>query len=201
MTGLRERKKVERREHILACGEKLFDARGFDVTTMETIAACADISPATLYNFFPTKLDILTVLYGRKIEERVAEFHASAPDRGADPVDEIHALATAVFNAVAGFDRGLLRRVTLNALNEGPARDFLADDRTRGEIVLLLKRRQGEGSLAPGVPVEDLAAAILACGNGEYFVWLADDEARIGTLLANVRRHIALILSAAAKPA
>jgi hypothetical protein len=90
-----------------------------------------------------------------------------------------------------------LRRVTLNALNEGPGRDFLADDRTRHEIVVLLRRRQHEGSLAPGVPVEDLAAAILACGNGEYFAWLADDEAQIETLLANVRRHIALILTAA----
>ena len=57
--GLRERKKLERREDILRCSRQLFARDGFDATSIEAIAAAVDVAVGTIYKFFPTKIDML----------------------------------------------------------------------------------------------------------------------------------------------
>src|ERR1700687_1109007 len=59
--GLRERKKQKTRESIQHEAMRLFGKQGYEQTTIEQIAAAADISPSTFFNYFPTKEDV--VLY------------------------------------------------------------------------------------------------------------------------------------------
>ena len=59
--GLRERKKQKTRESIQRTALRLFEKQGYDETTIEEIAAAAEISPSTFFNYFPTKEDV--VLY------------------------------------------------------------------------------------------------------------------------------------------
>ena len=59
--GLRERKKQKTRESIQREAMRLIALQGYDETTVEQIAAAADISPSTFFNYFPTKEDV--VLY------------------------------------------------------------------------------------------------------------------------------------------
>ena len=58
---LRERKKQKTRESIQREAMRLIALQGYDETTVEQIAAAADISPSTFFNYFPTKEDV--VLY------------------------------------------------------------------------------------------------------------------------------------------
>lgn len=67
--GRRERKKVETRHRILTSAVGLFAARGYDATTMDDIAESADVSRATVFNFFPRKSDLVLAWF----EERRAE--------------------------------------------------------------------------------------------------------------------------------
>lgn len=53
--GLRERKKQRTREAIQREAMRLFQDQGYEETTIEQIAAAADISPSTFFNYFPTK--------------------------------------------------------------------------------------------------------------------------------------------------
>ncbi|HEX7136023.1 MAG TPA: TetR/AcrR family transcriptional regulator [Iamia sp.] len=64
-TGRRERKKLETRERILASGVALFAAQGYDSTTMEQIGERADVSRATVFNYFARKEDIVFEWFGR----------------------------------------------------------------------------------------------------------------------------------------
>lgn len=56
---LRERKKQKTRESIQREAMRLFRKHGYDQTTVEQIAAAADISPSTFFNYFPTKEDLI----------------------------------------------------------------------------------------------------------------------------------------------
>ena len=64
-TGRRERKKLETRERIFESGVTLFATHGYDSTTMEQIGEGADVSRATVFNYFARKEDIVFEWFGR----------------------------------------------------------------------------------------------------------------------------------------
>ena len=51
----RERKQRATRDRLLAAAQTLFSERGYDGATMDEIAAKADVSRATAFNYFPRK--------------------------------------------------------------------------------------------------------------------------------------------------
>src|SRR3954467_187608 len=59
MEGLRERKKRQTRDAIAAAAIELFRARGFEAVTVAEVAAAADVSEKTVFNYFPTKEDLV----------------------------------------------------------------------------------------------------------------------------------------------
>src|SRR3954470_5407116 len=57
--SLRERKKQETRQVLSEGATRLFGARGFDNVTVAEIAAVANVSKMTVFNYFPRKEDLL----------------------------------------------------------------------------------------------------------------------------------------------
>lgn len=57
--GLRERKKAETRRRVAEIAAQMFIQRGYENVRMIDIAGAADISEQTLYNYFPTKEDLI----------------------------------------------------------------------------------------------------------------------------------------------
>jgi len=101
--GLRERKKQQTREAIAAAALALFAERGFDAATVAEVAEAADVSTATVFNYFPTKEDLL---YSR-FEDFEEELLAAIRDRAADE------------SVLEAFGRFILERA-----RQGASRDF-----------------------------------------------------------------------------
>jgi len=57
--GLRERKKIKTRTAIREATYALIKEQGYDATTIEQIADRAEVSPSTVFRYFPTKEDIV----------------------------------------------------------------------------------------------------------------------------------------------
>jgi AcrR family transcriptional regulator len=96
--GLRERKKKRTKELIAATARRLFLERGFEAVPVAEIARAAEVSEATVFNYFRTKEDLL---YGR-LEEFEEELLSSIRTRKpGEPV-------LAAFGRFVSVPRGLL---------------------------------------------------------------------------------------------
>jgi AcrR family transcriptional regulator len=78
--SLRERKKIKTREAIRAATYALIKEQGYDATTIEQIADRAEVSPSTVFRYFPTKEDIvLTDEYDPLMAEELRNRPADEP--------------------------------------------------------------------------------------------------------------------------
>lgn len=66
--GLRERKKARSRLAISNVATKMFIERGFDDVTVAEVAAAADVSVATIFNYFETKEELFFDREGEIVE-------------------------------------------------------------------------------------------------------------------------------------
>jgi AcrR family transcriptional regulator len=58
-TGLRERRKRATRQLLIDTATQMCLERGFDAVTVAEIAAACGVSPATVFNYFPTKESLI----------------------------------------------------------------------------------------------------------------------------------------------
>jgi AcrR family transcriptional regulator len=58
-SGLRERKMQQTRQLLADTARRLFVERGFENVSVSEIARVADVSEATVFNYFPTKEDLV----------------------------------------------------------------------------------------------------------------------------------------------
>jgi AcrR family transcriptional regulator len=82
--GLRERKKARTKASIQEHAVRLFRAQGYDATTVEQVAEAAEVSPSTVFRYFPTKEDL--VISDEYDPMLIAAFRAQPPGLGPVPV-------------------------------------------------------------------------------------------------------------------
>jgi AcrR family transcriptional regulator len=80
--GLRERKKKRTRAMLIDAAVELCERQGFERTTVDQIAAIADVSPRTFSRYFATKDAIATALIDEHIDKAAVELARQTRDLG-----------------------------------------------------------------------------------------------------------------------
>ena len=92
MSGLRERQKADRHRRILEAAASLFRESGYDGAKIEAIAAEAEVSVGTIYNYYRNKGDILVAIVSMEVNEVLnagKEVVAAPPGDVADALDRL----------------------------------------------------------------------------------------------------------------
>ncbi|TIY03560.1 MAG: helix-turn-helix transcriptional regulator, partial [Mesorhizobium sp.] len=69
MNGLRARQKADRHRRIIEAAAELFRDAGYEGAKIETIAAQAEVSVGTIYNYYQNKGDILGAIVSMEVNE------------------------------------------------------------------------------------------------------------------------------------
>jgi len=164
------------RAEIVASAAKLFDEQGFQKTSINAIAAEADVAVQTIYNSIGSKSDVLLAVldhavagplapqpvpqlmreraaaaeHPREIIEQLVQFWAGGALRRAIPVMRVIEQAAAVDPRMRKFaDERAAKRLS----NYGQPAKMLAD----------------RGALRDGVSIREAAATIFAVGHPDMF--------------------------------
>jgi len=99
MTGIRESKKVEKKERLLKVSLDLFIDKGFDHTSIEDITVEAGVAKGTFYNFFEKKEDVLLCFLDSEIEKSRDEIQKKLYTEN-DFFDQLELISTTFSNHI-----------------------------------------------------------------------------------------------------
>ncbi len=185
--GLRERKKAKTRATIQEHALRLFRERGYTATTVEQIAAAAEISPATFYRYYPTKEDV--VLQDDLDLITMEALEAQPP--GLAPIAAVRAAVALARTRFTAADRERFRETTALTLTVPEIRARALDEfaRTLDIFAGALARRSGR---QPGeVAVRALAGAIFGVITATTLPALEDGPPEIDDLFAAIDAGLA----------
>jgi AcrR family transcriptional regulator len=158
--GLRERKKQRTRELIADTARRLFAQRGFDAVPVSEIAHAAEVSEATVFNYFPTKED----LFYNRLEAFQEELLSSIRDRqrGESVIDAFGRFVTTPRGLLAARDPEQIEHLAAitRVITESPA--LLAREQqiyatyTDALATVLAAETPGHGDMEPWVVARSL---------------------------------------------
>jgi len=79
--GLRERRKAETRSRLGDVAARLFAERGYDTVSISDVARAAGVADQTVYNYFPTKADLVLDRAGEVLQKTRAAIASRAPSQ------------------------------------------------------------------------------------------------------------------------
>ncbi|MEV0370475.1 TetR family transcriptional regulator [Streptomyces sp. NPDC050636] len=170
--GLRERKKIQTRQAIRRAAYRLFEEQGYDATPVDQIAEAADVSPSTVFRYFPTKEDIvLTDEYDTLLEAGIRARPVDEP-----MVESMRQVTVEALRQIAAEDRTeLVQRTRL--IREVPAiRGRTAENTARDAAMLSAVLAERTGRPVGDLEVRVIAAAILAALQEALLSWVEDSR-------------------------
>ncbi|MFN2427117.1 MAG: TetR/AcrR family transcriptional regulator [Candidatus Binatia bacterium] len=175
--GRRSRRRRELHQSILATAAELFARDGYDATTVERIAAAADIAPATFFNHFRSKEDVLREV-GQDVFSRFRRLVDEQLERRVTSVERLQGFAERSAQLVRRAPE-MTRRVLMAVLRTsrpGEAGAELAS--MQADFVRLLERGRDGSAPAGDIPhdlnVELTAEILVSVVIGAMTHWIND---------------------------
>jgi len=189
--GLRERKKARTRASIREHALRLFREQGYQATTVEQIAAAAEVSPSTFFRYFPTKED---VVLQDDMDTRMIEALEQQPP-GLSPLGAVRAAIQQVFASYTAADLAVLRETTGLTMTVPEVRARALDEFARTIEVIAEAVAKRAGRPADDLAVRTMAGAIVGVIMSITLPWegWSDDRQTIEDSFQRIDQGLALL--------
>jgi len=171
----RERKKVETRDRIVQGAISLFVSQGYESTTIEEIGDRADVSRATVFNYFARKEDLVLAWFELRRAELAERIAAEGAEHAPGTPRLRHGLRTIarLFEDDPGVSRAMVR-AWLRA--GGPLLGPTPED--SAIVVHAIREGQRAGDIRPDVDADGAGLIMLDAYFGALYRWVSDEDGR-----------------------
>jgi len=112
MSRITEELKVETKQNILKEATALFQEKGFQKTTTKAIAKACKIAEGTVFNYFPTKDDLLIAVFEHMAQYEDEHMIEHMPQ----PLDQIIEIALDPFRKMSRIPRSFLLDILISSM-------------------------------------------------------------------------------------
>ena len=181
MAGLREKQKADRQRRILEAARQQFRRNDYRKVTVEAIAAEAELSTMTVFNYYGSKGGLLLALVAESDRHLIKKINAVLEGEQDDAVEAVISFSlTIIEHGFSYLNRQTWGHVLATAMVEGNSafgRGFAA---LEGELVrllsLLLARLKGAGRLVADCDETIAATVLYNVHNARFMEYAADPE-------------------------
>lgn len=175
--GRRERKKLETRQRIVDCAVDLFAGGGYDSTTIEDIAECADVARATVFNYFSRKEDLVLAWFDRRRAD-LAKILAEGEKHASDTSSRLqHAL-----RAIARLydDNPRKGRAMVRAWLQAGGPLLTPESETSHLFANTIRSGQQQGDIRPDIDADRAGQVLFDAYLGVLYRWMNDEDGQFG---------------------
>lgn len=197
MSGLREKKKSERKLRIQNAAIDLFGSKGFSNTTMEAIAAKAELGVGTLYNYYSSKGDILLSIISDRTDDYASDFEAVINNYSNDIQTSINAFFDIYLKSFSTYSRVIWREFISNALsaNNSLSRHIAVIDAIFLEYLgRLLSCMKSEGLIKENVDIEKSVSTLYSLVISHILRYISDETYELDTLRISFSDQTAVLV-------
>jgi len=206
MTGLRARQKADRHQRILQAASELFRKSGYEGAKIEAIAAMAEVSIGTIYNYYQNKGDLLVAIVAMEVNEVLnagRKVIDNPPGNVAKAVDRL--VISYIEHSLVYLSKEMWRQAMAISTQqpESPfGKTYSGLDRAlTDQTCILIGRLQKLGHIREDIDARSVGEMIFNNTNMMFALFVKSEDMTIAELRAAIRRQNRLLLEAAASNA
>jgi AcrR family transcriptional regulator len=203
MTGLRARQKADRHQRILQAASELFRKSGYEGAKIEAIAAMAEVSIGTIYNYYQNKGDLLVAIVAMEVNEVLnagRDVIAKPPANVVKAVDRL--VIGYIEHSLVYLSKEMWRQAMAISTQqpESPSgRTYSGLDRAlTDQTCALIARLQELGLVRGDIDSRSVGEMIFNNTNMMFTIFVKDEAMSIAELRAAIKRQNKPLLEAVA---
>jgi TetR/AcrR family transcriptional regulator, cholesterol catabolism regulator len=193
--GRRERKKQRVKERLYASALSLFAENGYDRTSIDEIAARADVARGTFFNYFQRKEDLITA-WGDQRRERLRERLDGHPDADSGAIAQLERCME-ILSSINEEERELTVAMLTAWVKAGRP---LSEEPYVGDMFAgIVAAGQEKGEFSAGIPAGQTGTILRDVYLGALYRWCRHPDAD-GSLNASLRTALGILLHGITAP-
>lgn len=194
MAGLRAKHKIDRNSRIVEAAAGLFRKQGYEGARIEDIAARAEVSVGTIYNYYRNKGDILVAIVSLEVHEVLAAGQRIIAKPPKNVEKAINALIAAyIGHSLVYLSKEMWRQAMATSTQqpESPfGKTYTALDRALADqTCALIEKLRTLGLVRGGIDGRGVGEMIFNNMNMMFIEFIKREDMAIKSLRASIRRQ------------